>query len=62
MSSTLRPNVHFFKDSSSSDDSGTEELIDDDIKQMVVMLFVKELEDRKTNKRRGSKVGQLCIP
>jgi hypothetical protein len=29
---------------------------------MVVMLFVKELEDRKTNKRRGSKVGQLCIP
>jgi hypothetical protein len=51
----------FFEYSSSSDDSDIEELLDDDIKQYIVLLEMKELEDRK-KKRPGSKVGRLCIP
>jgi hypothetical protein len=59
-SSMSRSTQLFFEYSSSSDDSDIEELLDDDIKQYIVLLEMKELEDRK--KRPGSKVGRLCIP
>jgi hypothetical protein len=36
-------------------------MLDDDMEQMMGILALKELEDRKTKKRRRSKVGQLCI-
>jgi hypothetical protein len=55
--------AHFFiEDLSSSNDSNLDEvLFDDDVKQMLVMLGAKELEDKK-KKRLGSKDVQLCIP
>jgi hypothetical protein len=62
MSSSLSLSAQFLEESSCSDDSNKEDLLDDDIELMVVLLAVKELEDRKTKKQRGSKVGRLCIP
>jgi hypothetical protein len=37
-------------------------LFDDDAEQMIAILAVKELEDRKRKPQRGSTVGHLCIP
>jgi hypothetical protein len=53
---------NFPDNSSSSDDSDIEELLDDNTKHMVVMLDVKDLNDRNTKKRWRSIVGRLCIP
>jgi hypothetical protein len=39
-----------------------EDLLDHDVEQLVVVLAVKELEERRKNQRPGSKVGRLCIP
>jgi hypothetical protein len=53
-----------FSDWSSSDDSDIEEMIeDDDTEMMVVILAVKDLEDRKKllDQRRGAQIGRLCI-
>jgi hypothetical protein len=52
----------FFEDSSSSNDFDIEDLLDNDIGQMVVMLDVEELKDRKKKMLRGSKVIRFCIP
>ena len=51
------------EDSSTDDDSDVESLLATHRHQMVVVvLAVKEYEDRQRKMRRGSKVGRLCIP
>jgi hypothetical protein len=52
------------KDSSSSDDSDIDELIlDDDIEQAMVIIAVKNLQDRMAMKRRrGSVPGRIIVP
>jgi len=51
------------EDSSSSDDSDVQSLLANHRNQMlVVTLAVTERDDGKRKKRRGSKVGLLCIP
>ena len=51
--------------SSDSDDSDLDELLhDDDTEMMMVILGIKELEDRAKllDQRTGSRLGHLCIP
>jgi hypothetical protein len=52
------------EDSSSSDDSDTEEMIlDDDVEQAMVIVAVKNLQDRMAMKRRrGSVAGHITVP
>ena len=54
--------LFLMEDSSDSSDSDLDELLDDDMEQMVVLVAAKELTDRQKKRRRGSKVGRLCIP
>ncbi|KAE8775109.1 Cell division cycle 5-like protein [Hordeum vulgare] len=50
-------------DSSSDNDSDVENLLANHRQQMlVVVMAIKEYEDRRGSQRRGSKVGRLCIP
>ena len=52
-------------DWSSSDDSDIDEMLqDDDAEMMILILAVKELEDRTAllDQRIGSKMGRMCIP
>jgi hypothetical protein len=37
-------------------------MLDDDMEQFVLLLAAKELQEPFRKKRRGSKVGRLCIP
>jgi hypothetical protein len=49
----------------SSDDSDIDELLqDDDTEMVVIVLTVKEVEDRTKllDQRKGSQMGHLCIP
>ena len=46
----------------SSDSSDLDELLDDDMEEMVVLVAAKELADGQKKRRRGSKVGRICIP
>ena len=49
--------------SSDSDDSEIEEILfDDDIEHMIMAHLVDRFEAGGKRKRRGSKVGRLCIP
>ena len=50
-------------DSSSDDDSDVENLLANHRQPMlVVMMAIKQYEDRMRSQQRGSKVGRLCIP
>jgi hypothetical protein len=61
MSESLR---FLLKDLSSSDDSDIDELIlDDDVEQAMVIVAVKNLQDRMAmQRRRGSVPGRIIIP
>jgi hypothetical protein len=65
MSLTMSESQRFlFKDSTSSDDSDIEEMIlDDDVEQAMVIVDVKNLQDRMAIKRRrGSVTGRITVP
>lgn len=53
--------LFLMEESSDSSDSDLDELLDDDMEHMVVLLAAKELADGLKKRRRGSKVGRLCI-
>jgi hypothetical protein len=54
--------LFLMEDSSSSKDFDLEDILFDDDEQFVLMIVVKELEDKKKTKWPGSKVGRVCIP
>ena len=54
--------LFLLEDSSDSSDSDFDELLDDDMEEMVVLVAAKELADGQKKRRRGSKVGRVCIP
>jgi hypothetical protein len=55
-SSSLSPSTQFY-----FDDSSSSLLFDDDVEQMIFLLTVKELEDRKNKPWKKSTIDHLCI-
>jgi hypothetical protein len=54
--------ISIVENSSSSNDFDVEDvLFDDDAEQMIVLLMVKDLEDRRKDPLRGLTIGHLCI-